>query len=216
MKILITGTSRGIGYSTVKRFLYDDRHTVVGLDILESAIDHKDYTHFVCDVSTDTLPDVENVDVLINNAGVQDENLSIPVNLLGVINCTEKYGIQPNIKSIINIASASAHSGSEFPIYTASKGGVLAYTKNTALRVAEFGAVCNSISPGGVTTELNAHIMDNPKLWYEVLNETLLYKWASAEEIAEWIYFLALRNKSMTGQDILIDNGEMATSNFVW
>lgn len=216
MKILITGTSKGIGYSTAKRFLYDERHTVVGLDILEPTIDHKDYIHFVCDVSTDLLPDIENVNVLINNAGVQDENLSIPVNLWGVINCTEKYGIQPAIRSIINVASASAHSGSEFPIYTASKGGVLAYTKNTALRVAEFGAVCNSISPGGVTTELNAHIMDNPKLWYEVLNETLLYKWASAEEIAEWIYFLATRNKSMTGQDILIDNGEMAKSNFVW
>ena len=38
----------------------------------------------------------------------------------------------------------------------------------------------------------------------------------SAEEIADWIYFIAVRNKSMTGQDIIIDNGEMINSKFVW
>ena len=47
-------------------------------------------------------------------------------------------------------------------------------------------------------------------------NETLLDKWASEEEIAIWAYFVTAINQSMTAQDILIDNGEMAKSNFIW
>ena len=41
-------------------------------------------------------------------------------------------------------------------------------------------------------------------------------KWATVEEMAEWTYFLAVVNQSMTAQDILIDNGEIAKANFVW
>ena len=156
------------------------------------------------------------LNILINNAGVQDSGRDIDVNLRGTIYCTEKYGIQPNIKSIVMTASVSAHNGAEFPEYCASKGGVLAYTKNVALRVAKYGATCNSISAGGVITELNAHILENPALWDQVMAETLLPKWATVEEMAEWTYFLAVVNQSMTAQDILIDNGEIAKANFVW
>ena len=46
--------------------------------------------------------------------------------------------------------------------------------------------------------------------------ETLLKRWASAEEIAEWAYFVSVVNKSMTGQDIIIDNGELTKFNFIW
>ena len=73
-------------------------------------------------------------------------------------------------------ASVSAHKGAEFPEYCASKGGVLAYTKNVALRVAKYGATCNSISAGGVITELNAHILENKSLWDQVMAETLIPK----------------------------------------
>lgn len=41
-------------------------------------------------------------------------------------------------------------------------------------------------------------------------------QWATVEEMAEWTYFLAVVNKSMTAQDVLIDNGEIAKANFVW
>lgn len=216
MNILITGAAKGIGKSTVEKFLMHG-HEVVGLDIVPSEINHPNYLHFICNVADkSSLPDIDDVEVLINNAGVQDEEKSMDVNLFGVINCTEKYGIQPAIKSIVNVASASAHSGAEFPLYSASKGGVLSYTKNTAIRIAQFGAVCNSISPGGVITDINEHITNNPDLWKAVLNETMLNRWASSEEIAEWIYFMAVTNKSMTAQDILVDNGEMAKSNFIW
>ena len=216
MNILITGASKGIGKSTVEKFLMHG-HEVVGLDIVPSDIQHTNYLHILCDVADkSSLPDIDRVEVLINNAGVQEEEKSMDVNLYGVINCTEKYGVQPAIKAIVNVASASAHSGAEFPLYSASKGGVLAFTKNTAIRVAQFGATCNSISPGGVVTDINKHIMDNPELWKAVLDETMLNRWASSKEIAEWIYFMAITNSSMTAQDILVDNGEMAKSNFIW
>ena len=63
---------------------------------------------------------------------------------------------------------------------------------------------------------MNAHIIDDPELWARVMHETLLPKWATVEEIAKWTYFVAVVNQSMTAQDILIDNGEAAKSNFVW
>lgn len=53
------------------------------------------------------------------------------------------------------IGSASGHTGSEFPEYAASKGGVLAYAKNVAMRIAPYQATCNSLDFGGVMTELN-------------------------------------------------------------
>ena len=129
---------------------------------------------------------------------------------------TEKYAFQDNIKSVLYIASSSASTGSEFPEYAASKGGVVAYMKNVALRIAKYGATSNSISPGGVLTDLNKHIINSPDLWEKVMNEALLPKWASVEEIADWAYFVTVINKSMTAQDILIDNGEAAKSNFIW
>lgn len=215
MKVLVTGSSGGIGKAIALKFL-ECGHEVIGFDRNKSVIDNKNYTHYIIDIKDkEHFPEISDVEILINNAGTQNEN-DIDNNLKGTINITEKYGIQKNIKAIVNIVSASAHSGAEFPEYSASKGGLLAYTKNVALRVAEFDATCNSISPGGVVTDLNDHILKNEKLWNEVLNEALLHKWATPEEIAEWVYFVAVINKSMTAQDILIDNGEIAKSNFVW
>ena len=93
---------------------------------------------------------------------------------------------------------------------------MLSYTKNVAKRVAKFGATCNSISPGGVITELNRPVMDDADKWAKIMDETPLRKWASAEEIAQWIYFMSIINTSMTGQDIIVDNGEMINHTFIW
>ena len=82
-------------------------------------------------------PELEPFDIVINNAGVQNEE-DIDVNLKGTIGITEKYGIRPGIRSVLMIGSASGHNGSEFPEYVASKGGVLSYTKNVALRIAKY------------------------------------------------------------------------------
>ena len=215
MNILITGTSQGIGRAIAEMFLQKG-HTVFGIDRQTGSISHEKYSHFLCDVrDKENLPDIDGVDVLINNAGTQNE-ADIDINLKALIAVTEKYGVREGIKSVLNIGSASAHTGSEFPEYCASKGGVLAYTKNVAIRIAPFGATCNSLDPGGVVTPLNECVMSDPELWAQIMDETPLKKWASCEEIAEWAYFLTVTNSFCTGQNILVDGGESINYHFVW
>ncbi len=212
MKVLVTGTSKGIGKSIATKFL-EEGHDVIGFDIQKSSINNKNYTHYIQDICNE-LPYIADIDILVNNAGIQEGDV-IKVNLEGTINVTEKY-INPNIKSIVFITSTSATTGSEFPEYVASKGGVLSYMKNIALRISKYKATANSISPGGVKTDLNSHILNDEKLYKAVLDETLLNKWAEPEEIADFVYFVSVINKSMTGEDIIIDNGEKLKSNFIW
>lgn len=215
MKVLVTGSSQGIGRAIAELFL-EKGNTVFGIDRQKPSIDSPFYTHFTCDIrNRDALPNIEGVEILINNAGTQNEE-DIDINLKALIYITEKYGIQPEIKSILNIGSASAHTGSEFPEYCASKGGVLAYTKNVAMRVAPYGAVCNSLDPGGVLTPLNECVMSSPELWEEIMNETPLKRWATPLEIAQWAYFLTVTNGFCTGQSIVVDGGESINHHFVW
>ena len=215
MKILITGTSQGIGKAIAECFL-NNGHSVIGIDRQEKSIENANYIHYTCDVrDRDNLPDIDGVEILINNAGTQNED-DIDINLKALIYITEKYGVQDRIKSVLNIGSASGHTGAEFPEYCASKGGVLAYTKNVAMRIAAYGATCNSLDPGGVITPLNECVINDPILWEEIMNETPLKRWATVEEIAEWSYFLTVINKFCTGQNILVDGGESINYNFVW
>jgi len=215
MKILVTGTSQGIGNAIAKHFLKMG-HDVIGMDRQESSIENMHYTHIRMDVRDKAhYPEIENIDILINNAGTQNED-DIDINLKALISVTEKYGVREGIKSVLNIGSASGHTGAEFPEYCASKGGVLAYTKNVAMRIAPFGATCNSLDPGGVLTPLNECVMNDPALWAEIMEETPLKRWATTEEIAEWAYFLTVTNKFCTGQNILVDGGEAINYNFVW
>lgn len=217
MIVVITGTSRGIGLAIARRFVALG-HVVYGIDREPAAfVADGYYTHVVADVRhLETVTEIPvNPDIVISNAGTQNED-DIDINLKGAINFVEKYAIQPNIKSVLIIGSASAHTGDEFPNYVASKGGLLAYTRNVARRVAVFGATCNSLDPGGVITNLNRCILDDPALWDQVMAVTPLKRWATAEEIAEWVFFLTTINKSCTGQNILNDNGESLINNFVW
>ena len=203
MKVLITGTTQGIGKAIAELFL-NKGHQVIGIDRQAPSIAAPSYIHHQCDIrDMNTLPELDDVEILINNAGTQNED-DIDINLKSLIRLTEKYGVRKGIRSILNIGSASGHTGAEFPEYCASKGGVIAYTKNVALRVAAFGATCNSLDPGGVLTPLNDCVVNDPQLWSEIMEQTPLKRWATSEEIARWAYFLTVENTFCTGQSIVV------------
>jgi 3-oxoacyl-[acyl-carrier protein] reductase len=222
-KVLITGTSQGIGLSSALKFLTEGC-VVVGVDLLpplDSLNCYCNYTHLQYNIADLNLPVPDDVEILVNNAGVQSSEDDIDSNLRSTIDFTEKV-LEKNIatlKSILFVASASAHSGAEFAYYSASKGGILSYMKNVARRCAKHRITCNSISPGGVLTALNDPVTKDKTLWSRLMKITPMKKWMTSEECADWIYFMTVINKSCTGVDILIDNGENsipASTEFIW
>ena len=218
MKILITGSSRGIGKAVAERFL-NSNNLVYGFDLDDSAIKNQNYTHFKIDIKEKpSLPELKDIEIIFNNAGLQNCEDDIDNNLKGTINVTEKY-IENNksLKSILFNASASAITGQEFPMYVASKAGILGYMKNVAIRVAKQGATCNALLLGGVMTSSNDPVIKNNDLWDKIMTITPLKKWATLDEVADWVEFLTIKNKSMSGQTLLIDNGESQLNpTFVW
>ena len=217
MNVVITGASGGIGSAVAARFL-SLRHTVFGLDIRPAAIEHANYRHFLCDVRDPaSLPDLPETGILFCNAGVQNSGDDIAVNLTGSINVTKKYIGSPALRSVLFTASASAISGQEFPEYAASKAGLVGYMKNVAIRLAPRGVTVNALSLGGVLTPLNDPVTRDPALWKKIMDVTPLKKWMTANEVADWVLFLTLENRSMSGQNLLIDNGENDLNpTFVW
>jgi 3-oxoacyl-[acyl-carrier protein] reductase len=219
MKVLITGTSSGIGKACALLFL-NQGHEVFGIDKEKSSIEDKKYTHFIADISKkELLPELNDVEILINNAGIQTgTEEDIQTNLFGTMYVTEKYGFQPSIKSVLFNSSVSSLTGNEFPTYVASKAGVTGYMKNCAIRLAnEYRATCNALCFGGVLTELNKPVIENTKLWEKIMNVTPLKKWATPEEAAQWCYFMTVINTFCTGQAIDISGGERNCADlFVW
>lgn len=215
MNVIVSGSASGIGLAIALKFLSEGAE-VWGFDLSESVIDHSRYRHIVQDIREDCRIELPAPEIIINSAGTIEESEAVDVNLRGTIRFTECFLESSSLRSILFIASASARNGAEFPQYVASKAGLVGYMKNLSLRVSKRGVTCNSISPGGVITPMNRHILENEKLYAAVKAETLLGKWCEPEEIADLAWFLTAVNRSITGEDILIDNGEMLKSNFIW
>ena len=115
-------------------------------------------------------------------------------------------------------ASVSALTGNEFPEYVASKAGVVGYMKYCAIRLAnEYKATCNALCFGGVLTELNNVVTENPLLWKKVMDVTPMKKWLDVKEAAQWCLFLTTVNTFCTGQAIDVSGGERNCADlFVW
>ncbi|MBP1587762.1 MAG: SDR family oxidoreductase, partial [Clostridia bacterium] len=75
----------------------------------------------------------------------------------------------------------------------------------------------NAVSFGGVITPLNDPVMNDPASWEKIMAVTPLKKWTTVDEVAQWVEFLTTVNQSMSGQNLLIDNGEHDLNvTFVW
>lgn len=214
--ILVTGTSYGIGRATAEKFVRKG-YKVFGLDIKPATFSHPLYNHYQVDVRNySQLPDIKGIEVVVNNAGTVDEDIAMDVNYNGYMNIVKKYCYQEHLKCLINVASISGHVGLDTPNYAASQGARLALTKHLAMDLGRrYKARVNSISPGAVITNLEPELYADEEAMKAVANESILKKWIMPEEIAEWIYFVAIKDKSMTGQDVLIDNGECQNFNFI-
>lgn len=172
------------------------------------------------------------IDILVVNAGVvrvgpvetfldEDYDLLIDVNLKGTHN-TCKYAV-PYFKkqksgSIITLASVAAHIGQvAHANYCSTKAGVLGYTRALALDLAPYNVRVNSVSPGATDTPmLQSDVAKQAKdrgVSYEEVkkefeSEGILGRWATPEEIANGILFLATEESSyITGADLRIDGG---------
>ncbi len=166
------------------------------------------------------------LDVLFNNAGIfhpedgsvleTDEgiwDLVISVNLKGVfLGC--RYGIPALLRagggSVINTASFVALMGSAVPqiAYTASKGGVLAMTREIAVEFARKNIRANALCPGPVETPLLAELLSDPARRQRRLVHIPAGRFASSEEIARAALFLASDESAyVNGVAFVVDGG---------
>jgi len=160
------------------------------------------------------------IDVLINNAGIsymgllqdmtpEEWALILKTNLTSVFNCCQ-LAIPSMIKksqgNIINISSVWGAAGASMEVaYSASKGGVNAFTKALAKELAPSHIQVNAISCGAIDTEMN-HFMDKAEL-QSLLEEIPMNRLGKAEEVAELVFCLAQQSSYLTGQIITMDGG---------
>lgn len=214
--VLVTGASSGIGAAIATKFL-NNGYSVTGIDKAPSERVFSDsrYTHIIADL-VQQMPVVEDCDIVILCHGTEDEASAIKVNLESTIAAAERYTVEnARLRSVCIVASMSATNACETPCYTASKGGIKLYAKNLANRLAERGVTVNTVSPGMVPTRMTEDIMNSPDKLRKVIDQSLLGKVCYSEEVADLVYYLTVVNKSITGQDIIIDNGETAKFNFI-
>ena len=214
-KILITGSSSGIGKAAAEIFLKNN-YLVYGIDQNAATIEDKNYQHFKVSVTDfENLPDLKNILYILNNAGIMDEQKSFETNLQGYINIINKYESK-DLKAVLNIASTAGHHGFGKPLHAVSQAARINYTKHLAKTLGEkYQTLVNSLSPGPVHTNLEPDLYKDKTAMSAVANQNIFNRWIEPKEIAEWIYFILTKNTCATGQDIILDLGECINLNFI-
>jgi len=237
---LITGASRGLGRAmAIALSGAGVRVALVGRDVEKLDETARECgagaTIFPCDVTNeDEVARLEGrvsesagkVQILINNAGV---NLRKPVteftleewrwvmdsNLTSAFLCSRAF--VPHMKGtgygrILNMTSIMSHVS--LPgrcAYSASKTGLLGFTKALAMELAPEAITVNGISPGPFATEMNTPLMTNPEANAMFLAKLPLGKWGNPAEIGALAVYLCSNEASfITGTDIVIDGGWLA------
>ncbi len=229
---VITGAAQGIGAETARLFA-DEGATVVGVDLEEGAVGDLAIAADVTDedqvraMYAQARDEFGRIDVLFNNAGINPtDDVSVletsvasfqrvqNVNLLGVFLCC-KHGIPHLLDSgggsVINTASFVAHMGAATSqiSYTASKGGVVALSREIGVEFARRGVRCNALCPGPVDTELLRELFSADRVQ---ANRRLVHipagRFGDAKEIANAALFLASDESSyVTGTSLMVDGG---------
>jgi 3-oxoacyl-[acyl-carrier protein] reductase len=161
------------------------------------------------------------IDVLVNNAGITKDGLLIRmkeedfdkvinVNLKGTFNMTKNvvpYMMKQRNGKIVNISSVVGVTGNAGQAnYSASKAGIIGFTKTVARELASRNILANCVAPGFIRTKMTDVLSDAVK---ENINSQIpLNKMGEAEEVANAVYFLASdENSYITGQVLNVDGG---------
>ncbi len=173
------------------------------------------------DLIEKTLQEFGKVDILVNNAGITRDTLImrmdeadwdavLNVNLKGVFNCS-KAVVRPMMKQrygrIVNISSVSGQAGQAGQTnYSASKAGVIGFTKALAREVASRQITVNAVAPGFIPTALTNGLPDDLKK--SILSATPAGRMGKPEEVAAAVAFLASEEAAyINGQVLAVDGG---------
>ncbi|MDJ0574920.1 MAG: 3-oxoacyl-[acyl-carrier-protein] reductase [Xenococcaceae cyanobacterium MO_234.B1] len=234
---IVTGASRGIGKATALALAEVGAKVVVNYarsssaaeEVVKTIVDAGgDAIALQADVSQpeevnslikETLAKYGSIDVLVNNAGITQDNLMmrmkleqwqavINLNLTGVFLCTKavtKTMLKQRSGRIINIASVTGQMGNPGQAnYSAAKAGVIGFTKTVAKELASRGVTANAVAPGFIETDMTHDLKAD-----DILKFIPLGRYGKPEEIAGMIRFLAADPAAayITGQVFNVDGG---------
>ena len=165
--------------------------------------------------------DFDTIDILVNNAGITRDNLLLrmkeeewqqvmDVNLKGVFLCTkavirkmikQKQGRIINISSVVGVIGNAGQAN-----YSASKAGVIGFTKSIAREVSTKGINVNAVAPGFIDTDMTAILSEDIK--ENLLNNIPLKRFGKPEDVANLVVFLSSdKSNYITGEVINVDGG---------
>lgn len=172
-------------------------------------------------IAKETFDKFGRIDVLVNNAGITKDMLLlrmkpedfmsvVNVNLTGTYNMTKnvsnymmkaRYGRIINVSSVVGISGNAGQSN-----YSASKAGIIGFTKSLAKELASRNILVNAVAPGFIETDMTSVLKDDVK--EKIFEQIPLKREGKAEEVANVVKFLASDDSSyITGQVINIDGG---------